>query len=217
MLTFKQFIAEMAAPRLEDKAKVYYHGTSKEVSISGIMKHGINPPDLTLTKKHNLTPVEGKVYITPDLRYAIIYCIGGDMLGSKWYDPEFKRNERYGYLVVIDGNNIKDIQPDEDGIGELIYNKKAPSWLMNLANRKLTTTTLRRMADGEYEYFAKAGKILVQLMTDEQKLEIISLGTHIAHTGNIGYKEIWKFDKAKTEQLEKDGSNFFTLAEKIKG
>lgn len=214
--TFKQYISEMAVPRQEDLSKTYYHGTSTEKAIDGIIKNGINPPDLTFKPKNNLTPVEGKVYITPELRYAIIYAIGGDMLGSKWYDPEFKRNEQYGYLVVIDGNQLKDIQPDEDGLGELLYDKKAPNWLQKLAQLNLAPSTLNKISQGEYSYFAKAGKVLVKKMSDQQKLEIISLGTHIAHTGNIQYKEIWKFDKLKTEQLEKDGSNFFKLAEKIK-
>lgn len=215
MSLFDKFLIEMAAARNIDKNKTYYHGTPTEAAINGIIKNGITAPDLT-DRKGFLKPVKGKVYLTPDLKYAITYCLGANILGHEYYDKEFKRSERYGYICVISGNELIDIQPDEDSVGEFVAYKKV-TWLTNLAHRVLTTNTLNKIYDGEYSWWAKAGKTLVNKMTDDQKLELISLGAHIAHEGTIRPYEYWKFDKLNSVKLKSDGSNFFELAEKIKG
>lgn len=60
-------LVEMAAPRKSDLAKKYYHGFSSDKPLKGIIAHGLQAPDLT-DKKGNLKPVEGKVYITPNIQ-----------------------------------------------------------------------------------------------------------------------------------------------------
>ena len=238
MKTFKKYLIEMATPRKSDIAKIYYHGTCKVSDIKSIIDNGINPPDLSRTPEHYLRPIVGKVYITPALRYAMIYCIGGDMAGHSFTEKDLEKTP-YGYLVVIDSQEIKDIQPDEDSIGKMIYNKK-PEWLYNLARVELkyddyeytytieddddgneeeteeTMGLLSAVEDGLSDAWAYAGKLMLHILTNNQKLRLISLGAHVAHTGKVGYTEIWKFDRRLTPELKKDGSNFFTLAERIK-
>jgi len=215
-MRFKQYIHEMAMPRELDLKKTYYHGTSKDKFGEGILKKGINPPDLTTKKKNNLTPVEGMVYITPNLEYALIYALGANMIGSKSL-PDFmtKKGEENMYLFVIDGKQLKDIQPDEDSIGEMIMKKK-PKWIWELADAVLSYDVMDRVMDGEYEYWAKAGKILLKNMTDEEKLKLIDAGAHIAHTGSLKPKEAWILPKAENHRLNKKGSNFFKIAKRIK-
>lgn len=208
-------ITEMAMPRAIDYGKTYYHGTEDDKDGKSILRIGINPPDLTLKKKSMLTPVTGKVYITPTLRYAIIYCIGGDMLGHKVLDSWLTQGRRFGWLFVIDGKELKDIQPDEDSVGEMIYNKKPP-WLYKLAIKHLTPKKLALVMKGEYSAWAWAGRKLLKIMDDKQKLELIDKGAHIAHTGKIKIKQAWRFDKEKSQELKDNGSNFFKLAKRVK-
>ena len=52
-------------------------------------------------------------------------------------------------------------------------------------------------------------------MTDEQKLQLIDYGAHIAHEGNIFPDEAYKINYSDVGKLKTDGSNFFTIAEKI--
>jgi len=210
-MNFKTWYTEMAAPLEKHLAGVYYHGTSKAAQGESIFKSGIQPPDLTFKPKTHLTPVPGKVYITPELRYAVIYCLGGDMAGHNI--PETW--DKVGYLFEIPGSALHDIQPDEDSIGELLYSKSTP-WLMDLAKRTVAPARLRGVFEGEYAYWASVGKQLLRRMTDWQKLDLIDRGAHIAHTGALIPTSAWKFDKSKTPLLHRDGSNFFELAEKIR-
>jgi hypothetical protein len=219
----RELLSEMAAPRQSDLERVYYHGTAKKENAKSIIANGINPPDLS-TRSGYLKPVEGKVYITPKISYASIYAIGGDMAGRKVPDWILKDYGQYGYIFVIDGQQLKDIQPDEDSVGEMISNGEV-DWLDDLARDVLEyedyddevgyNGLYDAVMGGEYNAWAAAGKIVLDSMTDEQKLELIDLGAHVAHTGNLMPKETWRFDRNRTVELAKDGSNFFDLAERI--
>ena len=95
-----------ALPRQADIVKIYYHGTPKIDSGESILINGIKPPDLQNRKKQMTTPVEGKVYLTPHIDYAIIYCIGANMAGHSL--PEKWINENpFGYLFIIDCTKTK--------------------------------------------------------------------------------------------------------------
>jgi len=74
-------LLEMAMARDVDKSKIYYHGTSSE-NGEKILKEGIKSPEII--HRARLTPIKGKQYITTSLRYAIIYAIGGDMIGDDY-------------------------------------------------------------------------------------------------------------------------------------
>ena len=214
-MRFKRYIQEMAMPRGLDLKKTYYHGTETDKAAQGILKKGISPPDL-ITRHGLLRPVEGKVYITPDLEYALIYAIGANMIGSDFQLPSSdKKGHQTAYIFVIDGKQLKDIQPDEDSVGEMI-SKQNPEWLYRLATSHLASSTMKKIMDGEYSYWAKAGKVLNKKMTDKQQLELIDLGAHIAHTGALKPKEAWSMPKTDNKMLKKNGSNFFKVAKRIK-
>lgn len=213
---------EMATPTKDHRSKIYYHGTASEDAGLSILKTGIQPGDIVMQRKSvkgpSLEPVKGKVYVTPELKYAQIYALGGDVAGSS-----LMRQRGYGYLFVIDGSELSDIQPDEDSIGEMIYyafkgDRKEPllQRYVNNASRELTVSQWRRFAEAEYVMWAHLGKKLLKKMSDEDKLSFIDLGAHVANTGAIQFKEAWRIDKAKSKDLKRDGSNFFDLAEKVK-
>lgn len=226
---FKHVLAEMAVPRESDLAKTYYHGTYKVKDASDILKNGIKAPDLT-GRNEKLTPRKGKVYITSHLRTAQIYAIGGDVAGSDspYAIPNDIHYAPFGFLFVIDGKDLKDIEPDEDNVGELIWQiqldyKKGiqPSveqrTLLDLARIALTPRQLQRVFQGEYGDWAVAGKKIIPKLSDEMKLWLIDQpNVHIAHHGTIFPKEAWQIDLHKIPQLKPDASNFFQIAEKIK-
>lgn len=213
-MRLQQHLIEMAAPRIEDIAKTYYHGTSTDQAGNSILKKGINPPDLSIGKKNQLTPVMGKVYITPNLEYALIYALGANAVGSDW-PRESRPNEEFMWLFVLDGKQLSDIQPDEDSIGELVY-KKSVEWLNRMATLELTTRQHEKVMDGEYAYWASTGKKLLKKMSDSQKLNLLDNGAHIAHTGPLTPHHAYQLPKSENHKLKKNGSNFFTLAKKLK-
>lgn len=225
MITFKQFLSEMAAPRDADRAKVYYHGTRSEAAAKSILSKGIDPGDIAAPEKHkvtkgpNLVPVKGKVYITPSLQYAQIYAIGGDMAGHDW-----KPDEDFGYVFEIKGSDLRDIQPDEDSVGEYICNaarelKRQEPWMRRLVYKSqelLTELQWKKLLQGDYTIWAHCGKKLLPHMSDEDKHRMIDLGAHVAHDGNLMPAAAYKIDLTKIKDLKRDGSNFFDHAEKIK-
>ena len=208
-------IFEMAKPNESILNQTFYHGSSN--FGEEILKDGFIKTQITSGKKqHMLIPVNGACYATSDLSYAVMYTIGGHLAGTK-FDP---RDSKFGYLFSFSGKQLSDIQPDEDFIGEMFasYSKnKAPNWLWSLAGKFLAKSTIQKCIDGEYTYFAKAGKVLVKRMTDEQKLELILGGSALANFSNIHFEHAYKFDKEKYLHLLKDdASNFFEFAEKIR-
>lgn len=207
----------MAMPRDIDYGRTYYHGTSSSKAAHGIFSKGIEPPNLDLRPQNKLTPVKGKVYLTTDLKYAVIYALGGDIAGSKalqrWIDED-----RYGYVFIVDGKELKDIQPDEDSVGEMLYDelKGKAGWLAGFAKKVLTPLQLEKvMKYDDYADLATAGRKLVKEMSDKQKLDLIDAGAHVANEGKVNFKQCWRIDKSKSEELKEDGSNFFQLAEKV--
>ena len=198
-----------------------YHGTDKEAAGRQILSDRALKPGSDLVQKGSnfLTPVAGRVYLSQNLRYAVIYVLGGDILGSE-LPPTWAKHDKYGYLFVADSNDIREPQPDEDNIGELIgkglNGEKCPSWLLEMGRRELTSRQLQKVKGGEYIYFAQVGKKLVKKMSQEQKRDLMdNWGANVANEGDIPIRQAWRFDKSECPKLLKDGSNFFQLAERV--
>lgn len=214
-------LLEMAAPTEELRSKKYYHGTSSEKAGLGILRDGIKPGDLVMPERHkpvkgpNLVPVAGKVYLSPTIMYAQMYALGGDIAGQV--------NEKgFGYLFIVDGKQLQDIQPDEDDVGQMAAEQlKDPKpdptlkTLAVLAQAYLTKNQLYKLKDGEYSMYAHTGKKIMKYLSDADKIKLISLGANVAHTGAIQPESAWKIDKSRTTELKRDGSNFFDIAEKV--
>ena len=210
---------------LETQSKVYYHGTPSKEAAESILQSGIQPPDLS-SRRGTLTPVQGKVYITPFIEYAQIYAIGGNLAGNDG-STMIDNYGKYGYVFVINSDRLGEVQPDEDSIGEMIYENKI-SWLNKMAKYYLDEepyddegqelgyySLYQAVMGGEYDAWATAGKILVEEMNDGEKQKLIDAGAHIAHTGLILPNKAYRIDRSKTIHLKRDGSNFFALAQEI--
>lgn len=207
-------ILESTEKTPEIESMTFYHGTSNPDAGKSIIKQGLKAPDLT-GKKGFLTPVKGAVYATPHVDYAQIYAIGGDMAGHKWDQEREEKNGRHGYVFKFSGSKLSNIQPDEDSVGEMLYKGHVP-WLNHLAKYHLADSTVKKVKEGEYIHWARAGKVLVKRMTPEQKVSlIVHHGAHVANFGDIEPDEAWKIDKRKRHLLKRDGSNFFDHAVKV--
>ena len=214
MIDFKQFqiLCEMAAPTPEIQNMVFYHGTPSKEYADEIVKHGIKVSERK--DKKSLTPVFGANYITPHLHYAQIYAIGGAMAGSD-ASRDIPKYGEHGYIFKISGKSLKDIQPDEDSIGEMIGNGNGLSWLHDMARRHISPSTLAKAKDGEYAKYAVIGKSLVKKMTDSQKIDLIT--NHHAHVANFSVlhpEEMYSIHRKDVKLLKRDGSNFFDFAQK---
>lgn len=230
-------LMEMAKPLSKHLATVFYHGTSTSKAAKSIIKSGkIMVPDLS-DRSGSLRPIDGFVYMTPDKSYAQIYALGGALAGSDYFTiGRGAKDDPYGFIFIINNNDLKDIQPDEDSLGELIvtvYAKKPSHWLIKLAEEHLSDVTLSDLGyhedryqrgksifdlviEEEYEAFAVAGKVLMKYLSDKQKLDIIDLGVHIANKGSVSFSEVWRLHKAKATELKADASNLEKLVDKDK-
>lgn len=222
MLSFKQFITEMASPGEHHKSMTFYHGTNEESAKKIIESGHIKGRDTQ--GKGQLDPVKGKAYMTKDIGYAQIYAIGGDMAGSNWWSSHAKGD--HGYVFEVKGHHLKDIQPDEDQVGEMTVR---PSWgdrtehdnngvhphLKDMAKRVATSTQYRKAADGEMAPQAAIGKKMLKHMSDSDKLHMIDKGCHVAADGPVSVSRAWRIHKSKVQHLKSDGSNFFDHAEEV--
>jgi hypothetical protein len=237
MIKLKDIIMEMALPNDTIKNKTWYHGTKSLQSAESILRSGyIKPPEIIVKKSSQLTPVKGKTYITTNLEYAIIYALGANMIGQHIKDMRWaNEGNEYGYLFVIDGKDLTDVQPDEDVIGEipqwegskwephdefsinLLKDKNTFLTALNYCKRYMTPIQYQKAKDGEVGYQAAGGKRVLQKMPDWLKLRLVSLGAHSSNTGPLPISQCWKFDKINDNpKLKKDGSNFFQIAQRIK-
>lgn len=181
-------------------------------------------------------------YLSHSLRYAVIYALGGSILGSK--PPEsFFKDEPNGYLFVVDGDDLK-LQPDEDELGHIARtgyrmvhkgekfhqdmdspvlctsleaNPSKAIELYRLADYVLTANQKERLFHGyDYDICAVAGKKLVKVMSASLKQEFVNMGCHVASSNPVIYPiETWMFEKKRSEQLDYHAVNFFELATKL--
>lgn len=231
MVRYYEFanLKEMAKPTQELTSKTYYHGTSTENAAKSIIRNGIEPGQITISRA-KLAPVAGKVYVTPKLNYAIIYAIGGDLAGSDISNWDQVKKEPYGYVFETSGSELNDIEPDEDSIGGWLHDNTKngafhPTNVEDIDLKKMVYHNIKHAMtpkqyndsiDGLYTAWASGGKRALTKLSDHDKLLLIKWGAHVAHHGNIKPNKVYKFEKIKAKLLNRDGSNFFELAEEIK-
>lgn len=241
-MDFKRFL-ELAEPREQDRAKTYYHGTNSIAKAKNILQNGLDPQQTDVKyqgrRKTYLSPQQGHVYITPDLRYAIIYAIGGNFLGNS--PPDWMLEEPYGAVLEFSGSQLQDINPDEDQVGEILnllltspqeianyrYNSKVladknmVNRFISIAKQVLTPLQYKNMSTKygkgtEIHYQANVGKKLVKHLSNDIKHWLIDAGAHIAHKGNLFPTRVWVINKRDSIKLANDGSNFFQVAKLLK-
>lgn len=242
----RDFISEMALPTEAMKVTVFYHGTKDDANGRSILEKGLVPGNQGKSSRGHLQPAAGKTYLTPDLKYGIIYCIGGDMLGCSEASVPYLIGKagQYGWLFSVKGEKLQDVQPDEDSVGRAamlaweilrgsdpnrsVYKDDAQyiallgedkfrlQQFVYNAKQAMTSKQWEGTTFGLISAQASGGKRMLKTMGDEWKLWLLKCGAHVAHHGPVMPDHAWRFDKNLTPQLHKDGSNFFSLAQQIK-
>lgn len=227
-----------------DAQATLYHGTSTTARAKKIMKEGIKAQEDTAmgrTARAALTPVQGHVYLTPSIKYACIYAIGGNMVGHK-IRPDFFGKEKYGYVFVVEPRSIQ-LQPDEDEVGyaireapdilsgeskysrhmdnmtfgqALIDNPTVVRSLYHLAQSHLTKNQQKRIWNGiNYDILAQAGKKILKVMPSDMKKVLIDMGAHVSSPEVVIPDQTWRFKKSDSEKLGFQAENFFEVATRI--
>lgn len=190
------------------KSMRFFHATSNGDVGEDILKDGYIEPGKH-DKNYSMTPAEGRVYLTSDEETVGVYTMGWVGYGS---DHKLSGESKYGYVFEIDPNEFINIQPDEDSIGKIVWEGKNRQ-LNDLARKHLTPTQLRKVKDGEYSAWARAGKKLVRFMPELTKMQLIEQGSNVAHLGSLRIKRAYRYDKSKNTQATPE--NFMELLEEI--
>lgn len=229
-----------AAPSQAMNGIMFYHGVSSEAAAKNILQSGIDPSFTELkygSRKSALRPLPGRVYLTGDLSYAIIYALGGVLAGTTYFEKGGHGHKeltdpargRYKHVFGFSGSDLVDVGADEDSIGEIVSGvlsgnrSKQYNWdvldqfnepLQILAKKHLTRPQFESMKSnhGLVDYIAKSGKKLFGVIPDQIHLAMIEAGAHLSHNGALKPSKCWRFDAQWTSRLASDGSNFFDLA-----
>lgn len=206
--TIKNYLNELAMPSSHHTNSFWYHGTTKEF-IDKIINDKMLKPSEKVTKKSRgyMTPVFDKVYLTADINEAIRYAY----FRSKINTPS--------YLVVVDGKSLKDIQPDEDVIADLLQTEdtiRGFEWLDRLAKYVNPNLYAKFKRHGIYDYTVSLAKKIVRELTDMQKIDLINKGMKIAHSGGIEISQVWELPPdEKMYNYTVNGDNYKELGKRI--
>jgi hypothetical protein len=221
---FRPFRIATPPPTEKIKAARWYHGTQTKRKAFSILEKGILP-NRKSEWSGDAAPMKGYVYITKELRLALCYAVnrgfdfyyidGGDITEYIYqYGMPF-------YLFVIDGNDLVDVNPDEDWILKAIRDRKF-DWLNELAMHISRTEGWRIYGqiteDAEWitESSIAFAKRLFEFLTDEQKIQLADTTKALSHKGPIMPIEAWTMNRNDVPRLlTKTGSNFFQVATRI--
>jgi len=177
-----------------------------------------------------LRPSTDRVCVTPDLAYAGIYAIGGDVYGSK--SPRMT-GRTAGYILEFTGDQLGDVLPDEDMVGNIIgvylsksgYGKQrwpevftdeiVSKWAHYVVT-KFSPNTVRKLMDGEYSWYAKVGKHVMERLPQNDAIRFINLGKHIANAGIMMPCKMYQISLSDIPNITRDGSNLRQYLKLIK-
>jgi hypothetical protein len=205
------------------KSSEWYHGTNEESAVNIIKSGGLNPSTITTKKSRGLQPVSGKTYLTRDIEEALAYAYLRSGAGSFKY-PRVGDDQKFGYVIVIDGNELKEIQPDEDIIADLVMDyesnmvngKHIFPWLVQLAKSKTPSLYKKYEREGDYSYGTEMGKVLMKYLSDGQKEQLINHGKKLAHDGPLKVKEVWRIYLSRHSMYKSNPENFKSYSKRIK-
>lgn len=109
----KQIILEDLPPTETQKSKLWFHGCPKTEFANSIIRNGFLEQNIERSqyKSQIDEPRKGMVYITDVLEIAIGYA------KEDSGDP----TEPIGYIFVIRGEDLQDVEPDEDIVSTFLW------------------------------------------------------------------------------------------------
>lgn len=198
-------------------AGTFWHGTESQDAAAQILRSRVLIPGAS-RYSGVAVPRAGRVYLSRDPLYAVVYAIGGAMVGYVVPKTRIQRVGRYGYLFEVDVADDADVTLDEDQVGQLAAAGN-PSWLgsmgcelgsdidyegdiEDLEEQEPFFGDVRDLwsaaTDGDYSAWIQLGHELLDNMDDEQQAELLAYGTQFAVAGDIHVLRAWKVDKTRT-------------------
>jgi len=187
--------------------QIFYHGGYYEDSvIQDIFTNGLKGRDVQ--GRAMLAPLKNFVYMTKDFNYALIYAVGGSILGSGSPMSDSK-DKPWGLVFEIPGSSLSNIQPDEDAIGELIWrayseNNASLEWLKYYAETYLTSNQLKKIKEGEYMYYAQGGKRLTRYLPHSVLERLLQVSFAFSNEGRVAVSGAYVVDRRHPEVLGGD-------------
>jgi hypothetical protein len=209
----------------------FWHGTESVDAAAQILRSRVLIPGAS-RYSGVATPRRGRVYLSRNALYAVVYAIGGAMVGYVVPKTRIQRVGRYGYLFEVAVADDADVTLDEDQVGQLAASG-TPSWLGEMGceigsdidyEGEVEGTTFSgdvsdlwsAATDGYYDAWIQLGHELLDNMNDEQQEELLAYGTQFAVAGEIRVLRAWKVDKTRTAFMrEGDFESVLAEAERI--
>jgi len=189
-----------------------WHGTPDENSCAQISRERVLRPLADPYDKYKggiATPMEGRVYVSKDPNYALIYALGGDMAGSA--SPPI-RGSRYGCLFEVEVPDDADIVIDEDELGELAAEEQI-AWLSKLAQevssgkmygpRSFRQSLWRAAKDGDYNAWIRLGHLLHKALRPPNMRRLLEYAKNYAVLGPVRVVHGYCIDKRLTSRMRR--------------
>jgi len=217
---------------------MFYHGSWRmsEEAVRDTIDNGLRPGNpVDAPRTAYMAPIAGRTYLTRDLREAVIYALGGIVMGTE------RKESGYGYLFVVLSRDIFDPWPDEDEVGEaaaagVFFDPKKRRYVFDTskaakamvahgiddmiawnvacaASRYLVGHPERiRRLDMGFPHIAQIGKAIVKEMNPEFRRKVAWTLRNLSHEGRIPIYEVWRVLRSDAIRIAPDASNFFDVA-----
>jgi len=211
----------------------YFHGTTAE-SARQILRDGfLNPPDIG-KRRAALTPRKGMVYLASNIEYALAFTLGGATEKydfSQYADNWWWKNKGEAAIVRVKAEDMKDAEPDEDDIADIIisHERDDDSKKHALADRifkshvKGDPKMEQKWKELRYDpALHKAVRLVKQLLKKISRSgsiwsDIKKMVNNAAHPGRVKVHDVMFFKAPELSQIKRPngGYTFDLIADKI--
>jgi hypothetical protein len=210
-------VSEAIKPSDRLQASILYHGTPMKDGYQGIVGQGLKVnPELIAQKykgQENFAPLPG-VYMTTEFGNAVRYSFMSEVPDEKY--AEYIKQEPYGYVFEFSGNDLSNVTPDEDELG---------NFLKQLVNSKNLQTNLLKIVQSvpeelriklqqprvDFETIALAGKWVVNNISDSTMQYLMKRYHNVVNYGSIKPTAVWVIPKPNERFLRDRQGTFNTF------
>ena len=176
-------IAEPPPPE-EVTGKMWYHGTPSKSAFDKIRSDGIQP-HLVTTHRMNYRRTPGMVYLTAELPIAATFAAGMTL----YRDSYSNSGQKFGWILSVDGDDLKDVYPDLDAIARSLYSiivdnetdflpEGTEKWFVSLVDKHKNDNGPIPIDKHEFvwdKWSFVIAKNMISDMTDKQLLSLLPL------------------------------------------
>lgn len=208
------FITEIIQPEQYLLSATLYHGTPTKEGYLGIKEHGLEyRPDVVATKYQDhysdMAPIEGGAYLSKEFGNAVRYSF---MLAvsDEEYD-DFRAREPNGYVFEFSGKDLTSVSPDEDELGNMVYDlvhaKSLPPKLQRIVD--MLPNDIKAALNNDSDYMiSTAGRWATNHFTHDTMRYLMRRYNNVVNYGNLRPHAVWVIPKPK-EQFMKDRQGTF--------